>query len=111
MPDYKVLKDFFDRHHHKLMESIHSVHLCACSPCRYGKANAMTPNDRKDDEMIGGKRELEFQDIIAEEPRCAVCGLHYRDQTTATRCEVWCRENQSCNLEITRESIERSARK
>lgn len=37
MPDYKILRDFFDRHHHKLMESIHSAHLCACFRCRFGR--------------------------------------------------------------------------
>lgn len=38
---------------------------------------------------------------------CAECGLHYKDAEIARQCEAWCREHQSCNLEITRFSVER----
>lgn len=33
--------------------------------------------------------------------QCEECGLHYKDRATAERCEAWCREHRSCNLEIT----------
>lgn len=39
--------------------------------------------------------------------QCSECGLHYIDQATAKRCEIWCKEHRSCNLEITKLSIER----
>jgi len=40
---------------------------------------------------------------------CAECGLRYRDQRIAQRCEDWCKRFDSCNLEITSNSIERIA--
>lgn len=38
--------------------------------------------------------------------RCNECGLHYRSETIAIKCEKWCKENKSCNLEIIKYSIE-----
>lgn len=40
--------------------------------------------------------------------QCPKCGLHYEDKETAMQCETWCEENKSCNLEITKLSIERT---
>lgn len=40
--------------------------------------------------------------------QCLECGLHYRNQETANKCEAWCKEHNSCNLEITRQSVERT---
>lgn len=37
---------------------------------------------------------------------CIECGLHYRDKETAEKCEAWCRETKSCNIEITQQSVE-----
>ena len=31
---------------------------------------------------------------------CPECGLHYEDKDTVEKCEKWCQEHQSCNLEI-----------
>ncbi len=31
---------------------------------------------------------------------CPECHLKYKDKKWAEKCEVWCRENQSCNLDI-----------
>ncbi len=39
---------------------------------------------------------------------CAECGLHYRDEKTADQCRQWCLQNNSCNMAITRFSVERS---
>lgn len=33
--------------------------------------------------------------------QCPACGFHYRDKTTADKCEVWCKSHKSCNIEIT----------
>ena len=33
--------------------------------------------------------------------RCQECGFHYEDRGWKEKCEVWCREHHSCNLEIT----------
>lgn len=41
--------------------------------------------------------------------QCIECGLHYKDQALAKKCAAWCSEYKSCNLEITKESIESSS--
>ena len=33
--------------------------------------------------------------------KCEECGFHYEEREWAEKCEVWCRESKSCNLEIT----------
>lgn len=33
--------------------------------------------------------------------QCEECGFHYINKEWAEKCETWCKENQSCNLEIT----------
>jgi hypothetical protein len=33
--------------------------------------------------------------------QCEECGFHYQDKTIAEKCEAWCREHKSCNIEIT----------
>jgi len=38
--------------------------------------------------------------------QCKECGLHYKDKKSAEKCEVWCRENKTCNVEITKHSKE-----
>ncbi len=40
--------------------------------------------------------------------RCPECGLHYEDKDWKDKCEAWCREHHSCNLEITSHSVENS---
>ncbi len=42
--------------------------------------------------------------------RCEICGLHYIDRNSAQKCYAWCSTHKSCNLEITRYSIERQGR-
>ena len=46
--------------------------------------------------------------IIADKGlyQCEECGFHYRKKETAERCEAWCREHKSCNIEITKDAIE-----
>lgn len=38
--------------------------------------------------------------------QCEECGFHYESKETAEKCEVWCREHQSCNIEITAQALE-----
>lgn len=38
--------------------------------------------------------------------QCPECGLHYTDEATAKKCAAWCCKYKSCNLEITKLSIE-----
>ncbi len=34
--------------------------------------------------------------------KCIECGLIYDDKNIAKKCEEWCREYKSCNLQITK---------
>lgn len=38
--------------------------------------------------------------------KCPECGLHYIDEAIMKQCQDWCRTYKSCNLDITKESIE-----
>jgi len=38
--------------------------------------------------------------------QCPECGLHYEDKDQAEKCEAWCKEHKSCNVEITSSAIE-----
>jgi predicted ATP-dependent serine protease len=40
--------------------------------------------------------------------KCPECGLHYVDENIAKQCETYCKEYNSCSLEITKQSIERN---
>ena len=31
---------------------------------------------------------------------CGACGLVYKEEKLAIKCEKWCKKNKSCNLEI-----------
>lgn len=37
---------------------------------------------------------------------CSECGLHYIEKTWVDKCEAWCKEHDSCNLEITKHAKE-----
>lgn len=37
--------------------------------------------------------------------QCEECKLRYKDNKWAKKCEKWCHENQSCNLEIIEHAI------
>ncbi len=36
---------------------------------------------------------------------CEVCGLAYKDETLAQRCEEHCRTHPSCSLELSRQAV------
>lgn len=38
--------------------------------------------------------------------QCKECGFHYEDQAQVGKCEAWCKEHKSCNIEITASAIE-----
>ncbi len=44
------------------------------------------------------RREKEYQ--------CPICKLHYKERVWATKCKAWCSKHESCNLAITRHSLE-----
>ncbi len=37
--------------------------------------------------------------------QCEACNFFYEEKENAEKCEKWCKENKSCNLEIIRKSI------
>lgn len=37
--------------------------------------------------------------------QCPECGLSYDDEKWKEKCEAWCKEHQSCNLEIISHSV------
>jgi len=41
--------------------------------------------------------------------QCEECGFHYEDREWAEKCEKWCRERHSCNIDITSHSEEDKA--
>ena len=42
---------------------------------------------------------------------CSICKLHFETKNLADRCEEWCKNNNSCNMEIAGQSIEARKRK
>lgn len=36
---------------------------------------------------------------------CEECGFAYEQKEWAEKCQQWCKENQSCNLEITQHAL------
>lgn len=38
--------------------------------------------------------------------QCPECGLHYKDKELAEKCETWCKEHKTCNVEIMKQSEE-----
>lgn len=37
---------------------------------------------------------------------CEECGLHYESEEIKEKCKAWCAEYKSCNLDITKHSVE-----
>jgi len=44
-------------------------------------------------------KTIQQQDKIFHQ--CEECSFHYEDREWAEKCEAWCREHKSCNIEIT----------
>ncbi len=39
--------------------------------------------------------------------QCGECGLSYKDKEISEKCQAWCKEHKSCNLEIIKHSIKK----
>ena len=37
--------------------------------------------------------------------QCPECGLYYEEKKWAEQCEAWCKETQSCNLDIIKYTV------
>ncbi|MDA2922104.1 hypothetical protein MYX07_02425 [Patescibacteria group bacterium AH-259-L07] len=37
--------------------------------------------------------------------KCPECGVLYKEKKWKDKCEAWCREHNSCNLEIIRHAV------
>jgi len=49
-----------------------------------------------------GKTIKQNQEVVFT---CSECKMKYHDEATAKKCEEWCKENKSCNLEIIKYAI------
>lgn len=38
--------------------------------------------------------------------QCGECGFHYENKEWAEKCEGWCKEHKSCNLDIIKHAEE-----
>jgi len=38
--------------------------------------------------------------------QCSICKLHFTSKEVAVQCDDWCKNNNSCNMEIAGQSIE-----
>ena len=48
---------------------------------------------QKDTSTVLGARNKELY-------QCEECGFRYAEKEMAEKCEAWCREHKSCNIEI-----------
>lgn len=37
--------------------------------------------------------------------KCKVCGMKYKERSTAGKCSAWCRKHKSCNVEIIKHAV------
>jgi len=37
--------------------------------------------------------------------QCSECGFKYKEKEWAKKCETWCKEHKSCNLEIIKHAV------
>ncbi|MBI2128873.1 hypothetical protein HYU07_01405 [Candidatus Woesearchaeota archaeon] len=38
---------------------------------------------------------------------CEECNFAYKDKKWAEKCQKWCKEHHSCNIEITKHAVQR----
>jgi len=38
--------------------------------------------------------------------QCEACGFYYKTRELAEKCEKWCKETNSCNIEIIKQAIQ-----
>ena len=49
--------------------------------------------------------------IIEEESKsyqCEECGFNYQEKEWAEKCEAWCKEHHTCNIEIIKHATQQS---
>jgi len=54
--------------------------------------------------------KVRYNRYIMEEAKkkeyvCNECGLRYSDKEWAGKCQVWCKEHKSCNLDIIKHAL------
>ncbi|HEX9664458.1 MAG TPA: hypothetical protein VGA49_01400 [Patescibacteria group bacterium] len=40
--------------------------------------------------------------------QCEACGLFYKEEELAKRCQAWCAEHKSCNLDIIKQAVKKN---
>jgi hypothetical protein len=53
------------------------------------------------------KRKYKGEEVY----QCEECKLIYKDKKWAKECEKWCKENHTCNVEITKHRIREKEQK
>lgn len=48
-----------------------------------------------------GQEKVNNKDLY----RCPECGFQYKEKEWAEKCEAWCKEHKSCNLEIIKHAV------
>jgi len=43
--------------------------------------------------------------------QCEACGLKYASREVGEKCEAWCTEHKSCNLDIIKDAVEENSGK
>lgn len=43
--------------------------------------------------------------------KCSECSFSYKDKKWAEKCEAWCKEHRSCNLDIISSAVENNQKK
>lgn len=46
-----------------------------------------------------------YQKTNKEIYKCLECGFKYKEKEWADKCQKWCKENKTCNLEIIKHAI------
>lgn len=41
--------------------------------------------------------------------QCSECGFNYKEKEWAEKCEAWCKEHKSCNLEIIEHAVKETS--
>lgn len=56
--------------------------------------------------MKGNIMDKPVDKVEPELFQCPACGLHYKSKEVRNRCKRWCEKNNSCNIEIIKDSEE-----
>lgn len=64
--------------------------------------------------MRDGKTKGGFENIMVKETlilgktyyQCGICKFYYESKELAEKCQTWCKEHHSCNIEITKHAVQ-----